>query len=119
VTLGGLVALYLGAHAGAQEGSTIYTARIHAKHLKETLGDGFAVQALSTSDLQRHVERRSKARGRGGKPLSPVTIKKEIASFSGIWSWAVRMGHVTGVFPNKGLVYPKTSEVTVQLPCIP
>jgi integrase len=110
MTLGGLVALYLGAHAGAQESSTIYTARIHAKHLKETLGDGFAVQALTTSDLQRHVERRAKARGRGGKPLSPATIKKEVANFSGIWSWAVRMGHVSGAFPNKGLVYPKTSE---------
>lgn len=110
VTLGDLVELYLGAHAGAQESSTIYTARIHANHLKKTLGDGFAVETLSTSDLQGHVERRAKAKGRGGKPLSPVTIKKEIASFSGIWSWAVRMGHIVGPFPNKGLVYPKTSE---------
>ena len=79
-------------------------------HLKKTLGDDFSVQLLTTSDLQAHVERRAKAKGRGGKPLSPTTIKKEIASFSGIWSWAVRMGHVTGAFPNKGLVYPKTSE---------
>lgn len=110
VTLGGLVGLYLGAHAGAQESNTIYTARIHAAHLKKTLGDDFAVQNLATSDLQAHVERRSKAKGRGGKPLSPTTIKKEIASFSGIWSWAVRMGHLTGPFPNKGLVYPKTAE---------
>jgi integrase len=110
VTLGGLVELYLGAHAGAQESNTIYTARIHAAHLKKTLGDDFAVQLLTTSDLQRHVERRAKAKGRGGRPLSPTTIKKEIASFSGIWSWAVRMGHVTGAFPNKGLVYPKTCE---------
>ena len=94
VTLGGLVDLYLGAHAGAQESNTIYTARIHANHLKKSLGDDFAVQNLATSDLQTHVERRAKAKGRGGKPLSPTTIKKEIASFSGIWSWAVRMGHL-------------------------
>ena len=110
VTLGGLVTLYMGAHVGAQESNTIYTARIHAAHLKKTLGDDFAVQLLTTSDLQAHVERRAKAKGRGGKPLSPTTIKKEIASFSGIWSWAVRMGHLTGPFPNKGLIYPKTSE---------
>ena len=110
VTLAGLVTLYMGAHVGAQEQNTIYTARIHAAHLKKTLGGDFAVQLLTTSDLQRHVERRAKAKGRGGKPLSPTTIKKEIASFSGIWSWAVRMGHLTGTFPNKGLIYPKTSE---------
>jgi integrase len=110
VTLGGLVSLYMGAHLGAQESNTIYTARIHANHLKTTLGDDFAVQNLAASDLQMHVERRAKAKGRGGKPLSPTTIKKEIASFSGIWSWATRMGHLTGAFPNKGLVYPKTAE---------
>ncbi|MGO9600002.1 MAG: hypothetical protein ACLP7Q_18590 [Isosphaeraceae bacterium] len=110
VTLGGLVSLYMGAHAGAQENNTIYTARIHANHLKTTLGDDFAVQNLAASDLQMHVERRARAKGRGGKPLSPTTIKKEIASFSGIWSWAVRMGYLSGAFPNKGLLYPKTTE---------
>ena len=110
VTLSGLVTLYMGAHVGAQESNTIYTARIHAAHLKKTLGDDFSVQLLTTSDLQGHVERRAKAKGRGGRPLSATTIKKEVASFSGIWSWAVRMGHLTGAFPNKGLVYPKTSE---------
>jgi integrase len=110
VTFGEIIDLYLGAHAGAQENNTIYTARIHANHLKKTLGSDFPVQNLTTADLQAHVARRAKAKGRHGKPLSPTTIKKEIASFSGIWSWAVRMGHVTGPFPNKGLVYPKTSE---------
>ena len=110
LTLGGLVTLYMGAHVGAQETNPTYTARIHADHLKKTLGDDFAVQNLTTSDLQPHVERRAKAKGRAGKPLSLITIKKEIASFSGIWSWAVRMGHITGAFPSKGLVYPKTSE---------
>jgi integrase len=100
----------MGAHVGVQESNTIYTARIHAAHLKKTLGDDFSVQLLTTSELQRHVERRAKAKGRGGKPLSPTTIKKEVATFSGIWSWAARMGHVSGAFPNKGLIYPKTSE---------
>jgi hypothetical protein len=110
VTLGALIDLYLGAHSGVQESNTIYTARIHAAHLKKILGADFAVQGLSTADLQAHIERRARAKGRGGKPLSPTTIKKEIASFSGIWSWAVRMGHLNGPFPNKGLVYPKTAE---------
>jgi hypothetical protein len=102
VTLGGLIELYLGAHAGAQENNTMYTARIHENHLKKSLGADFAVQNLATADQQAHVECRAKAKGRHGKPLSPTTIKKEIASFSGIWPWAVRMGH-----PNFGLDIPK------------
>ena len=51
VTLGGLVTLYMEAHVGAQESNTIYTTRIHAAHLKKTLGDDFSVQLLTTSDL--------------------------------------------------------------------
>ena len=106
ITLAGLVDRYL----GAQESNSIYTARIHANHLKKTFGDSFDVQSLTTAHLQAHVDRRACAKGRHGKPLSPVTIKKEIASFSSIWSWAGRMSHVTGAFPSRGLVYPKTSE---------
>jgi hypothetical protein len=74
VTLGHLVELYLASHAGAQESNTIYTARIHANHLNKTLGEGFVIQRLTGADLQSHVVRRTKANGRGGKPLSPATI---------------------------------------------
>jgi integrase len=110
VTLGGLIDLYMGAHVGAKEKNTLYTARIHANHLRKTLGDGFAIQSLTAADLQSHIQRRAKAKGRGGKPLRPYTIKKEITGLSGVWTWAVRMGHLTGTFPNHGLVYPKSAE---------
>jgi integrase len=110
LTLGRLVELYLGAHVGAREANTIYTARIHANHLKRTLGEDFSIQTLTASDLQSHVERRKKMKGRGGRPLATYTIKKEITGLSGIWSWAVRMGHLTGPYPNEGLVYPKSAD---------
>lgn len=110
ISLESLIDRYLSAHEGAHESNTLYTARIHADHLKRSLGARFPVQNLAASDLQAHIERRTKAKGRGGKPLSPATIRKEIATLSGIWSWAVRMQHVSGAFPNKGLVYPKTAE---------
>jgi hypothetical protein len=98
-TKGGLVDLYLGAH----ESNTMHTARFHAIHLKTSLGDDFAIHNLATSDLQAHIDRRARAKGRSRKRLSPTTIKKEIAGFSRIWSWAIRMGHASGAFPNKGL----------------
>jgi len=110
VTLGRLVEQYMEAHVGAQESNTIYTARIHANHVTKTLGIGFAIQNLTAADLQSHVERRRKVKLRGGKPLSAATIKKEITGLSGVWSWAVRMGHLTGIFPNRGLVYPKSTQ---------
>lgn len=110
LTLGRLVDLYLGAHVGARESNTLGTARIHANHLKRTLGEDFSIQTLTAADLQSHVERRKKMKGRGGKPLAAYTIKKEITGLSGIWSWAVRMGHLTGSYPNEGLVYPKSAE---------
>ncbi len=110
LALGSLVERYLTAQEAAQESNSLYTARIHAKHLEETLGPGFPIQTLITADLQRHIERRARMTGRHGRPLSPATIRKEIATLSCLWSWAQRMGHLTGSFPNQGLVYPKMSE---------
>ena len=39
-----------------------------------------------------------------------MTIRKEIASFRAVWNWGVRAGLLSGTFPNRGLVYPKTDE---------
>ena len=74
------------------------------------MGARFAVGGLTTADLQAHVDRRSKDKGRRGKPLSPSTIKKEIATLSSVWTWASQRGHISGPFPSKGLTYPKARE---------
>jgi integrase len=94
---------------GAIEESTRYTIRIHTGRLKELLGADFPVRALTRDDLQRYINSRAKKKGQRGKPLSPITIRKEITTLSGIWSWAVTAGLVNP-FPNKGLRYPKSSE---------
>lgn len=60
-------------------------------------------------DVQRHVDAQRKKKYRG-KPLSPVTLRKEVASFRAAWNWAAVAALVTGPFPSKGLVYPKTDE---------
>jgi integrase len=110
VTLDDLVAGYRKTHGEAHELTTRDTFETHVKHLTGTLGGKFAVKGLKTADLQAHIDRRAKQKGRRGAKLSPSTIKKELATLSGMWTWAARMGLVSGPFPSKGLVYPKTAQ---------
>lgn len=102
---------YLRTHGnGTLEKNTLDTCKLHLSHFAATLGESFPIPALAHADLQRHIDRRAKAKNRKGEPISPVTIKKEIATLSGVWIWGGRMGMVAGDFPGKGLRYPKTEE---------
>ena len=96
--------------SGTLESNTVYTIKIHTSHIRKVMGDRFPVEKLKFADLQRYVDARSKDEGRLGKKISTVTIRKELTSFSGIWTWASRMGIVKGIFPNRGLRYPKTAD---------
>src|SRR5262249_1621529 len=51
-----------------------------------------------------HVDRRRK------KGISPVTLKKEIASLRACWNWSVHGGLLKGTFPGRGLRFPKEDE---------
>jgi integrase len=42
--------------------------------------------------------------------LSPVTLRKEMATFRGCWNWGAAHGLVAGPFPSEGLLYPKGEE---------
>lgn len=111
LSLGDLCQKYLDAlPQGSLEANTAYTLKIHLSHLKEVLGERFRVDRLTFADLQRYVDTRSREIGKRGKPISPVTIKKELTSFSGVWTWAVRMSLVKAAYPNKGLRYSKSEE---------
>jgi integrase len=68
------------------------------------------LDSLSLAALQHYVETRSRATGLRGKPLSANTIKKEIATLTTIWAWALLHEHVDRPLPKKGLRYPKTVE---------
>jgi integrase len=59
---------------------------------------------LSLSRLQEYVSNRAKAK------VSPVTIRKEIATLRAAWNWGEPMGLTSGKFPNRGLRYPKADE---------
>jgi integrase len=107
VTLASLRERYLAVlQIGAVEPSTLYTIRIHLKHVAASLGDRFDVRGLSLIDLQSHIDRRHRKRVRG-RPLSPATIRKEIATFRSCWNWGADAGLVSGAFPNRGLRFPK------------
>jgi integrase len=96
---------YLATHAnGTVEESSLGTSRTHLNQLVETLGERFRMQALTLQDLQGHIDRRRK------KGVAPVTLKKEIATVRACWNWAVHGGVLKGIFPSKGLRFPKEEE---------
>jgi integrase len=101
---------YLNTHGGGvMEANSLATVGMHLRHFERTLGARFVLSSLTLADLQRHVAERAKTRYRG-RPLSPVTLRKEVASFRAAWNWAALTGLVSGSFPSKGLVYPKADE---------
>jgi hypothetical protein len=74
------------------EDNSLGTVRMHLKHFVKTLGADFPIQTLTLTHLQDHVERRAKKKGHFKKPISPVTLKKEMASFRACWNWGVESG---------------------------
>ncbi len=95
--------------AGAKEKSTLYTETIHLGHLERIIGPRTGVRSITMEVMQRYVDSRAKEIGRNGLPVSQVTIKKEIGSFSSVWNrWGVVKGLVSGPAPTTGLIFPKT-----------
>ena len=88
---------------GAIEASTLATAKIHLAHIETTLGKRFLLSGLTLVKLQGHIDRRIKT-------VTPVTIKKEIASFRAAWNW----GHRAKLVPENSRravsIYPKSDE---------
>lgn len=94
---------------GAIEDNSLSTIRMHLRHFAGTLGERMILEELTQPELQRHISERARKKYRG-KPLSPVTLKKELASLRAMWNWAIHAGLLRGHFPSRGLVYPKHDE---------
>jgi integrase len=105
LTLESLRDQYLATHRGAQEENSLSTVRMHFGHFIESMGARFHVREMTTQKLQEHIDRR-----KGKKALSPVTLKKEVATLRAAWNWAAHTGRLSGPFPGRGLVYPKQAE---------
>lgn len=94
---------------GAKEPRTLEGEKLHIKHLLHHLKSGSRVAALSTGDVQRYVELRSKDAYRG-RSTGPDTIRKEISTLRLVWNWAKAQGHVEDPPPVDRLVYSKRDE---------
>ena len=105
VTLGQLKDRYLSTYAnGTIEANSLDTCKLHLNHFVRALGEGFPIGDLSLAKAQEYVSNRAKAK------ISPVTIRKEIATLRAAWNWGGPMGLTEGPFPSKGLRYPKSDE---------
>lgn len=105
VTLGHLKDRYLTTHAnGTIEANSLDTCKLHLNHFVRVLGEGFPLGELSLAKMQEYVNHRAKAK------ISPVTIRKEIATLRAAWNWGEPMELTEGKFPNRGLRYPKADE---------
>jgi integrase len=110
VTLADLRDAYVEALAGGpMEANSKATVKMHLGHFVRTLGGNFRLKDLGLADLQRHVSQRAAKKYRG-RPLSPVTLKKEMATLRACWNWGVAAGLAEGRFPSRGLMYPKAEE---------
>jgi integrase len=110
LTLGELRDAYVEVHSnGAMEENSLATVCMHLRHVIASLGKSFRIRSLTLGDLQRHIDRRARKRYRG-RPLSAVTLRKEVASLRACWNWGVQAGKLREVFPGRGLKYPKTDE---------
>jgi integrase len=105
ITIGLLRDRYLATHAnGTIEANSLYTCKVHFRHFCRVLGDASPLGELSLGRLQEYVSNRVEAK------ISPVTIRKEIATLRAAWNWGEPMGLTSGKFPNRGLRYPKADE---------
>jgi integrase len=105
VTLGRLKDRYLSTHAnGTIEANSLDTCRLHLDHFTRVFGANLPLVDLSLAKLQQYIDRRAKAK------ISPVTIRKEIATLRAAWNWGEPMKLTIGRFPSKGLRYPKAEE---------
>jgi hypothetical protein len=92
------------------EPQTLYVANIHIGHLKKAFWKHFSVHRLTEDDLQHYVIKRTKSKGRRGRPISTVTIKKELSTLRTLWNWARQRRYVSGDFPSRSLKFPKTAD---------
>ncbi|MBM4073199.1 MAG: site-specific integrase [Planctomycetes bacterium] len=90
------------------EENSLDTVKMHLRHFAKTVGNGFPIQTLSTIQVQQHIDRRARKKGLRKRPLSPMTLKKEVTSLRACWNWGLSAGLLVGTFPNnKALKYPK------------
>jgi integrase len=97
------------AQNGAKEAYTVYIETIHMAHLTRILGKRFRLETITSENLQKYVDSRSKEKGPRGDAISRETVRKEIGTFASIWNKFGRtLGLVSSPAPTRGLIYRKS-----------
>ena len=96
--------------SGAKADSTTRTEHIHLEHFKRLLGRSTRFDTIGTGQLQSYVNQRAKEKGSKGT-LHPDTIKKELGTFSVLWTHAKSRGWVKGDSPKRGIKLPKSAQL--------
>ena len=110
VTLRVLFDEYSHSAEGSLESTTLYTVGVHTRHFQRILGERFDPRTLQLRDLDHYVATRGSEKTRQSSPVTPMTIRKEIATLSSIWAWASQR-HPVAPFPDtKRLKYGKVAE---------
>lgn len=102
---------YLKTHGnGALEPKTLEMAKVHFNHLIRHFGESQSVVALTSSLLQGFVDARCRQKISTDRCVSAVTVRKDLSTLRSAWNWCVRCGTLTGAYPGRSLIYPKTDE---------
>lgn len=93
------------------ENSTWRMLNIHVRHLKRLVGIRTRPASFSLHHLQAYVNARSAEPGLRGKTVSPVTIRKELATLNSAWSWSIESGIISQPLPGRSrLRFSKVDE---------
>lgn len=100
LTLEGLFKLYdSDSNPRAKESTTNATEGYHKAHLLRVIGADTPLESISLDTIQRYVTIRPKELFQGKIAPKPPTIKKELATLSVIWHWALRLKKVAYPLP--------------------
>jgi integrase len=81
-----------------KQDTTLESEATHIQHLKRHLKTSTPIRLIDLAALRQYRRRRSGTQYHG-KPISDVTIRKELVTFRQIWMWAKQNEYVTGLCP--------------------
>jgi integrase len=95
---------------GSKAKSSLDTEKTHANHLQRILKGSIPLRQIGVEELQGYVRKRSRESGHKGKKIQPVTLKKELMTFSQIRSFARQRQWVEGGLDMRDVRLPKPAE---------
>ncbi len=93
--------------------STVAQERTHVGHFKRVMGEQTRPDSITLATLQNYANTRLAEPNRYGGFVGSATVRKELVTFSLVWTWARQRGHVSGECPLRD---PHSRKWAVKLP---